>query len=111
MSFICEYAADIIPSAYCSHLTWKDHIMLLFQGKNSKEELVLAPINCSNWGPLLNHSEKGNCSTVRVIINDCVRVLMFATKNIKAGEELLYNYNNYYREFPTDEFEDLSKKA
>ena len=85
-SLLCEYAADIVPSLFCSQLKWKEHIMLYIQGRTSQEEFVLAPVNCSNWGSLLNHSDKANCSTLRVIIDQSVRLILYTTKSIQPGE-------------------------
>lgn len=75
--------------------------MLYIQGPTSKEELVLVPINCSSWTGLINHSSRGNCAVVRVIVGNTVRVLLYARKNIEAGEELLFNYNSCFNQFPT----------
>lgn len=82
--------------------------MLLIQGKTSKEEFVLAPINCSNWGSLLNHSANANCSSLRVIVDQEVKLLIYTTRKVQAGEELLINYNGYYDDFPTEGFEDYN---
>jgi hypothetical protein len=46
-----EYAADIVPSALCGQLRWKDHLMLYHHGATSEQELVLAPLNICNFAP------------------------------------------------------------
>jgi SET domain-containing protein len=69
---------------------------------------VLAPINICNFGPLLNHSDEGNCSSLRIIIDGSIRVLLYTTKKVVMGEELLYDYNGFHDEYPTDGFEKLN---
>jgi SET domain-containing protein len=78
--------------------------MLYHHGGTSGQELVLAPVNLCNFGPLLNHSEKGNYSSLRIIIDGSIRVLLYTTRKVAKGEELLYNYNGFYDEYPTDDF-------
>jgi hypothetical protein len=57
--------------------------MFYANGKNSKEELILAPYNCMNWGPFINHDNEGNCASLRIVINQQIRVLIYAKKKIK----------------------------
>lgn len=108
MCLLGEYAADIVPSVFTPHLKWKDHLMLYCHGETSKDELILAPINICNFGPLLNHSDDGNCASLRIIIDDSIRVLLYTTKKVEIGEELLYDYNGFHDEYPTAEFERFS---
>lgn len=37
-----------------------------------------------------------NCSCLRTVIGDCVRVIIYTSKVIKAGEQLLYSYGPNY---------------
>jgi hypothetical protein len=83
--------------------------MIYANGKNSQEELMLAPYNCSNWGPLINHHDQGNCASLRIVINCRIRVLLYSKIKIKKGEQLLYNYNSDVNEYPTEGFSDLKK--
>lgn len=94
-TLICEYACDILPMANAQNLVYKDHVMFYANGKDSEEELILAPYNCSNWGPLINYAEKGNCASLRTVIKRQIRVLIYSTQKIKKSEQLLYNYNSY----------------
>jgi SET domain-containing protein len=59
---------------------------------------MLAPFNYSNWVPLINCPNRDspkdqNCATIRIIIEGQIRVILYTTKAIKKGEELLYDYN------------------
>ena len=108
MKLLCEYATDVIPAIEVVSSRWKDHVMCYGNGRTSREELMLAPLNCSNWGPLLNHSNRGNCGSLRVVIEGKIRLLLYSKKDIKAHEELLYNYNGFYSDYPTEGFEDYT---
>jgi hypothetical protein len=85
MTLICEYAADILPSMVVKNLFYKEHIMIYTHGKDSRSELILTPFMCSNWGPLINHRDVGNCSSLRAIINGKIRVLIYSLRRIEAG--------------------------
>jgi hypothetical protein len=85
MILLGEYAADIIPSIHCSKLKWKEHMMIYYQGATITQELVLVPFNLCNFGPLLNHSGHGNCSSLRIIIDNAIRVILFTTKRVEKG--------------------------
>lgn len=95
MTLICEYAADIVPNAYASKLKWKDHIMQYSHGRTSRQELILVPINHSNWGSLINHAEKSNCSTLRIVVQNQIRILIYSLERIPANSEIFINYNGF----------------
>jgi hypothetical protein len=59
--------------------------MLYHHGATSEQELVLAPLNICNFGPLLNHSDDGNCASLRIIIDGSIRVLLYTTRKVAAG--------------------------
>jgi hypothetical protein len=83
--------------------------MFYANGKNSEEELILAPYNCMNWGPLINHHDVGNCNSLRIVINRRIRVLLYSKRKIIKGEQLLYNYNSSWNEYPTEGLVDMAK--
>ena len=45
-------------------------------------------------GRLLNHSRRGNCKTKVVGIGNHPYMLLVAARDIKPGEELLYDYGD-----------------
>ena len=83
-------------------------MMFYGNGETSHDELMLVPINCSSWCSLLNHHNKGNCASLRVVVDGRIRVLLYTKRVIRAGEELLYSYNGFYKGYPTEGFEDYS---
>jgi len=49
-------------------------------------------------GRLLNHSVNGNCATKVISIKDDPYLILVASKQIKPGEELLYDYGERNKE-------------
>lgn len=45
-------------------------------------------------GRLINHSKNGNCQTKLHDINGVPHLILVASRNIEAGEELLYDYGD-----------------
>ena len=76
-------------------------------GSTCSEELVAAPFNCCGLGPLINHANRGNCNSLKLVVEEKIRILIYAGRLIKAGEELLYNYNGgSMNEYDTEGVED-----
>ena len=107
-TLICEYAGGILPTINESIFDWEDCNMTYVYGSTCSEELVIAPFNCFSYGPLLNHAKKGNCKSLKVVIDGKIRILIYTTKMIKADNELLYNYNGEMEEYDTEGFEDYT---
>ncbi|XP_033106938.1 N-lysine methyltransferase KMT5A-like [Anneissia japonica] len=99
-SFIVEYAGDLIdmkqakikeaeylkdPSIGC--------YMYYFLYKN-KHYCVDATAESGRLGRLINHSKHGNCCTKLTSIDDRPYLILCASKDIKIGEELLYDYGD-----------------
>lgn len=49
-------------------------------------------------GRLINHSKNGNCQTRVHNINDVPHLILVASRDIKAEEELLYDYGDRSKE-------------
>lgn len=58
----------------------------------SKSEFVDATVK-GNLGRFCNHSCNPNCYVDKWVVGDKLRMGIFAERNIKAGEELVFNYN------------------
>ncbi|KAJ7309759.1 hypothetical protein JRQ81_007825 [Phrynocephalus forsythii] len=98
--FVVEYHGDLIeitdakkreaayaqdPSAGC--------YMYYFQYL-SKTYCVDATKETDRLGRLINHSKCGNCQTKLHDINGVPHLILVASRDIKAGEELLYDYGD-----------------
>lgn len=49
-------------------------------------------------GRLVNHSKCGNCQTRLHAIGETPHLILVASRDIKAGEELLYDYGDRSKE-------------
>jgi len=54
---------------------------------------VIDACRMGNAGRFMNHSCEPNCETQKWVVKGDLRVGFFALKNIRAGEELTFNYN------------------
>ncbi|KAM5193538.1 N-lysine methyltransferase KMT5A [Mantella aurantiaca] len=70
--------------------------MYYFQYLN-KTYCVDATKETNRLGRLINHSKTGNCHTKLHNIDDVPHLILIASKDIKAGEELLYDYGDRSR--------------
>ncbi|KAJ0067725.1 hypothetical protein NL108_010030 [Boleophthalmus pectinirostris] len=78
-----QYAQD--PSTGC--------YMYYFQYQ-TKTYCVDATKECSRLGRLLNHSKSGNCQTRLHPIDGTPHLILVASRDISAHEELLYDYGD-----------------
>ncbi|XP_061880501.1 lysine methyltransferase 5Ab isoform X3 [Entelurus aequoreus] len=61
---------------------------------NTKTYCVDATIETSRLGRLINHSKAGNCHTKLHAIDGVPHLILVASKDIRANEELLYDYGD-----------------
>ncbi len=87
--FLIEYCGKIISKKEADKLSGR----YLFQIAPDK---FIEGSTRKNTARYINHSCRGNCEA----IGPAGRVYIFTKKNIKAGEELTYNYGKeYFDEF------------
>ncbi|XP_061784080.1 lysine methyltransferase 5Ab isoform X1 [Nerophis lumbriciformis] len=61
---------------------------------NTKTYCVDATIETSRLGRLINHSKAGNCHTKLHAIDGVPHLILVASRDIQANEELLYDYGD-----------------
>lgn len=44
---------------------------------------------------------------MRIIVDGIIRVIIYSNRNIKKGEQLLYDYNGFFEEVNTSAYKDL----
>ena len=69
--------------------------IMLERHKNDPEGydiLFVDPILKGNFSSRLSHSCQPNCSTITTIVKGKYVIAMYATKDIKYGEELTFDY-------------------
>ena len=99
--FICEYAGEFIGveevQLRFSKMQPTDSNFILVMNEytsDNKQSTIIDPTVVGNIGRYINHSCDPNLQVVPVRTNSMVpHAALFATKNIKAGTELCYDYN------------------
>lgn len=89
-----------------------DSMMTLLSTNDPSKDLVICPDERSNIARFINginnHTPDGkkkqNVKCVRFDVNGECRVLLVASRDIRKGERLYYDYNGYENEYPTEHF-------
>ncbi|XP_022890397.1 histone-lysine N-methyltransferase ATXR6-like [Olea europaea var. sylvestris] len=89
-----------------------DSMMTLLSAADPSKSLVICPDKRSNIARFINginnHTSDGkkkqNVKCVRFNVNGECRVLLIASRDIRKGERLYYDYNGYENEYPTEHF-------
>lgn len=111
-TIICEYAGEVTLIRK-KLFAENDSIMDLIRTPSSSTSLVICPERYGNLARFLsgiNNSnvklkKKQNVYSLRVNIDNSIRIFLLAAKNIKKGEVLYYDYNaGGYNNYPTDCF-------
>lgn len=93
--FVTEYMGEVVDEAeYIRRRTFyaeKGHKHYYFMQIGNGE--VIDACRMGNAGRFMNHSCDPNCETQKWVVKGDLRVGFFALRNIKAGEELTFNYN------------------
>ena len=103
-SFVCEYMGEIISESEAetrfsqrSLLNEPNFILILREYYSSNDCKLVTCIDARNYGNIgrfINHSCEPNLIIVPVRIDNIVpHAALFATRDIKIGEELCYTYN------------------
>ncbi|CAD5116581.1 DgyrCDS5459 [Dimorphilus gyrociliatus] len=99
--FVVEYAGDLIDlsSAKDREKQYSCNTMvgcyMYYFEYQSKRFCVDATIETGRFGRLVNHSrKKPNCKTKVIGINGTPRLILIASRNIRIGEEILYDYGD-----------------
>lgn len=91
--YIIEYKGELISQEEAERRGIEydlRHHSFLF---NYSKEHVLDAARKGNKARFLNHAEKSNCVTLYKFCSGNLKVGLFATRNIEAGEELFFNYH------------------
>ena len=94
-AFIFEYIGEVINENQFRRRTHQysdEGIKHFYFMSLSKGEFVDATKK-GNLGRFCNHSCNPNCYVDKWVVGDKLRMGIFAERNIKAGEELVFNYN------------------
>ncbi|KAL6541483.1 Histone-lysine N-methyltransferase atxr6 [Orobanche gracilis] len=89
-----------------------DSMMTLLTADDPSRSLVISPDKRSNIARFINGinnhipggKKKRNLKCLRFNIDGECRVLLIASRGIRNGERLYYDYNGYENEYPTEHF-------
>uniref|UniRef100_A0A914PQ91 Histone-lysine N-methyltransferase n=2 Tax=Panagrolaimus TaxID=55784 RepID=A0A914PQ91_9BILA len=90
---VTEYVGEIIRSEVCEirekKYAQKNKGIYMFR---IDSEFVIDATECGNMARYINHSCDPNCVTQIVNIDNTKKIVIFANRPIRAGEELTYDY-------------------
>jgi len=98
-TLICEYAGFL---DYLKNLKDTKDLFTLFKTKKADYDRVINPEKFCNIARFINCSDninEDNCGTIRILVNNQAKILIYSNKNIKINEELLYNYNGLSNDY------------
>lgn len=78
----------------------KNDAVMEYSGGSTPNDIFLAPKDHAGYVLLINtasEGEKNNCKCLRSIIQGRLRVIIYTSSPIRAGEQLLYEYGPKYR--------------
>lgn len=110
-TFICEYAGEVIGLEEAKERQMKNksekkmnYIFILNEHFENKDLVTCVdPSVIGNIGRYINHSCEPNSAVVPVRVNDPVPWLcIFATRDIKANEEICYDYSGCFKDVESD---------
>lgn len=111
LTIITEYVGDVDFLKNREHDDG-DSMMTLLTATDTSKSLVICPDKRSNIARFINGinnhvpggKKKQNVKCLRFDVNGECRVLLIASRDIKKGERLYYDYNGYENEYPTEHF-------
>ncbi|KAL6525409.1 Histone-lysine N-methyltransferase ashr3 [Orobanche hederae] len=94
--FVVEYVGEVIDDAMCERRLWdmKDQDAKNFYMCEINKDFVIDATFKGNASRFLNHSCAPNCKLEKWQVEGEVRVGVFASRSIKAGEALTYDYRD-----------------
>ena len=102
--YVCEYTGEFISitTAAQREMTYSDDVLkgcYMYYFKHRRVKYCIdATRETGRFGRLINHSRIRYNLRPRVIEGDTIHLCFFATRGLRAGEELLYDYGDRSRE-------------
>uniref|UniRef100_T2MHJ6 Probable histone-lysine N-methyltransferase NSD2 n=1 Tax=Hydra vulgaris TaxID=6087 RepID=T2MHJ6_HYDVU len=93
--FVIEYVGELIDEETCHRRVREYHEKDIFDYYflTIDKDNIIDAYPKGNMSRFMNHSCNPNCETQKWTVNGEIRVALFATRDIKMGEELCFNYN------------------
>lgn len=90
--FVIEYVGELIDEATCQERVRKGEDITNYYMLTIDKDCIIDAGPMGNLSRFMNHSCDPNCETQKWTVNGDVRVGLFASREIKAGEELTFDY-------------------
>lgn len=90
--FVIEYVGELIDEATCQERVRKGEDITNYYMLTIDKDCIIDAGPMGNLSRFMNHSCDPNCETQKWTVNGDVRVGLFAAREIKAGEELTFDY-------------------
>ena len=90
--FVIEYVGELIDEATCQERVRKGEDITNYYMLTIDKDCIIDAGPMGNLSRFMNHSCDPNCETQKWTVNGDVRVGLFASREILAGEELTFDY-------------------
>ena len=90
--FVIEYVGELIDEATCQERVRKGEDITNYYMLTIDKDCIIDAGPMGNLSRFMNHSCDPNCETQKWTVNGEVRVGLFASRDIKEGEELNFDY-------------------
>lgn len=94
---IGEYACDVVGGR---DMIWcrKPDSVMMYSGHSTPRDVFLAPVDYAGYVLLVNCGTEStnNCRVIKTVVMGAVRILLYTSRDIVAGEQLLYSYGSSY---------------
>ena len=90
--FVIEYVGELIDEATCQERVRKGADITNYYMLTIDKDCIIDAGPMGNLSRFMNHSCDPNCETQKWTVNGDVRVGLFASREIKEGEELTFDY-------------------
>lgn len=90
--FVIEYVGELIDEATCQERVRKGEDITNYYMLTIDKDCIIDAGPMGNLSRFMNHSCDPNCETQKWTVNGEVRVGLFASREIKADEELTFDY-------------------
>lgn len=90
--FAIEYVGELIDEATCRERVRKGDDDTNYYMLTIDKDCIIDAGPMGNLARFMNHCCDPNCETQKWIVNGDIKVGLFASRNIKDGEELTFDY-------------------
>ena len=94
LTYIGEYTG-VVKKKWFQKNRYNDYVFRYTAGPK-ETPFVIDAQDKGNFARFINHSDRPNLSCQWIIVRGITRIILFANRFIRKGEQLTYNYGDYY---------------